>query len=161
MRRKDREIFGRDQIEPILQECKVCRIAMIADGKPYVIPMNFGYTWNDTGLTLYFHSGLKGKKIDALKADPRICFEMDTQHSLTGEGDLACRYSYAFSSVVGEGSVEFAQNNDQKRAGFEHIMRHQTGRDGWTYGDSHLAVTEVFWVHADSFEASRKDPKKA
>ena len=78
MRRKDREIFGRDQIEPILQESKVCRIAMIADGKPYVIPMNFGYTWDDTDLTLYFHSGLKGKKIDALKADPHICFEMDT-----------------------------------------------------------------------------------
>ena len=37
MRRKDREIFGRENVEPILQACKVCRIAMIADGRPYVI----------------------------------------------------------------------------------------------------------------------------
>ena len=159
MRRKDREIFGKEEIEPILQECKVCRIAMIANGKPYVVPMNFGYTWDDDGLTLYFHSGLQGKKMDALKKDPRICFEMDIQKGLTSGGDNACRYSYAFSSIVGEGSVVFAQNNDEKRAGFEHIMLHQTGKSGWTYGDAHLSVTEVFWVKADSFEASRKIPR--
>lgn len=160
MRRKDREILGRENIEPILQACKVCRVAMIADGAPYVIPLNFGYMWDETGLTLYFHSGLKGKKIDALRADPRVCFEIDMQDGLTGEGDLACRYSYAFSSIVGYGAVQFAQTNEEKRRGFDIIMKHQTGRDGWTYSDSHLAVTEVFWVHADSFEASRKLPKQ-
>ena len=69
MRRKDREITGRENIEPILRACKTCRVAMIADGAPYVVPLNFGYTWDDDGLTLYFHSGLKGKKIDALRAD--------------------------------------------------------------------------------------------
>ncbi len=156
MRRKEREVSGRENIEPILQKCKVCRIGMTADGRPYVVPMNFGYEWDENGLTLYFHSGLKGKKIDALRADPRICFEMDSDDGLIRGGDVACRYSFAFSSVVGEGSVVFAQNNEQKRHGFDVIMRHQTGRDGWEYSDAHLSVTEVFWVHADSFEGSRK-----
>ena len=54
MRRKDREITGRENIEPILRACKTCRVAMIADGAPYVVPLNFGYTWDDDGLTLYF-----------------------------------------------------------------------------------------------------------
>ena len=89
MRRKDREITGRENIEPILRACKTCRVAMIADGAPYVVPLNFGYTWDDDGLTLYFHSGLKGKKIDALRADPRVCFELDTEQGVTGEGDIA------------------------------------------------------------------------
>ena len=80
MRRKDREITGRENIEPILRACKTCRVAMIADGAPYVVPLNFGYTWDDDGLTLYFHSGLKGKKIDALRADPRVCFELRMQN---------------------------------------------------------------------------------
>ncbi|MGI6181853.1 MAG: pyridoxamine 5'-phosphate oxidase family protein [Agathobaculum sp.] len=159
MRRKDREITGRENIEPILKACKVCRIGMIADGWPYVIPMNYGYEWDDTGLTLYFHSGVKGKKLDALRADPHICFEMDLEDGLTGEGDNACRYSYAFSSVVGYGSMEFAQDSAQKRHGFDVIMRHQTGRGGWTYTEPALSVAEVFWVHADSFEASRKTRK--
>ena len=107
-------------------------------------------------MTLYFHSGVKGKKIDALRADPRVCFEMDTEEGVTGEGDLACRYSFAFSSIVGYGSIEFAQNNEEKRRGFDVIMQHQTGRGGWTYTDAALSVAEVFWVRADSFEASQK-----
>lgn len=160
MRRKDREITGRENIEPILQACKVCRVAMTGtDGWPYVIPMNFGYTWDEDGLTLYFHGGVKGKKIDSLKADPRVCFEMDCEEGLTGEGDLACRYSYAFSSIVGYGKVEFAEDNDEKRQGFDVIMQHQTGKGGWTYTDAALSVTEVMRVRAESFEASRKAPK--
>lgn len=159
MRRKDREVHGRENIEPILRACKVCRIAMIAEGKPYVIPMNFGYEWDDTGLTIYFHSGLKGKKIDALRENPAVCFEMDCEHGVTGEGDVACKYSYAFTSVVGEGSVRFAADNAEKRHGFDCIMQALTGRDGWTYSDAHLSVAEVFILRVDSMEASYK-PKK-
>lgn len=160
MRRKDREITGRENIEPILEACKTCRLAMTGtDGWPYVIPLNFGYTWDEDGLTLYFHGGVKGKKIDALKADPRVCFELDREDGLTSGGETACRYSYAFSSIVGYGKVEFAQTNEEKRHGFDVIMQHQTGRGGWTYADAALSVVEVFRVKADSFEASRKMPR--
>lgn len=156
MRRKDRELLEREQIEPIIKACKVCRLAMIADGKPYVVPMNFGYEWDETGLTLYFHSGVKGKKIEALRQNPAVCFEMDIEDGLTGSGDLACKYSYAFSSVVGEGNVVFVQTEDEKCRGFDAIMRHLTGRDGWDYSSAHLSVTEVLAVRADTVEGSRK-----
>ena len=89
--------------------------------------MNFGYTWDEDGLTLYFHGGVKGKKIDSLRR-PRICFELDCEEGLTGEGDLACRYSYAFFVHRGYGKVEFAKDNDEKRRGLDIIMQHQTGR---------------------------------
>ena len=56
--------------------------------------------------------------------------------------------------------MEFAKDSDEKRRGFDVIMQHQTGRGGWTYTDAALSVAEVFWVHADSFEASRKALKK-
>ena len=58
------------------------------DGWPYVIPMNFGYTWDEDGLTLYFHGGVKGKKIDSLGADPRICFELDCEGGSDRRGRL-------------------------------------------------------------------------
>ena len=48
---------------------------------------------------------------------------------------------------------------EQRRQGFEHIMRHQTGRDGYVYTDAYLAVAEVFRVKADSFKATRKLPQ--
>ena len=147
MRRKDREITGRENIEPILRACKTCRVAMIADGAPYVVPLNFGYTWDDDGLTLYFHSGLKGKKIDALRADPRVCFELDTEQGVTGEGDIACRYSFAFSSIVGYGSMEFAKTPDEKRKGERY-------EKAWFFRSVFLIFrnTPLFFPHLRSFE---------
>ncbi len=159
MRRKDRELTEKKDIEPILRKCKVCRLAMISNGKPYVVPMNFGYEWDYSGLRLYFHSGRKGKKLEALKADPRICFELDKEEGITGKGDEPCAYSYAFSSIIGEGSVVFAKNDAEKQKGLDAIMRHQTGRGGWTYSKDSLDKTVIFKVIAESFEASHKLPK--
>ena len=137
MRRKDREITGRENIEPILQACKVCRVAMTGtDGWPYVIPMNFGYTWDEDGLTLYFHGGVKGKKIDSLRADPRICFELDCEEGLTGEGDLACRYSYAFSSIVGYARWNLQRIMTRNGRALTLSCSTRTGKGGWTYTDA-------------------------
>ncbi len=148
----------RQDIEAILQSCKTCRIAMVAEGRPYILPMVFGYRWDEEGLVLYFHCGLRGTKNRALRNNPQVCFEMDIEGELIGSGDVANRYSRAFSSIIGEGKVEFAQDMEQRRQGFEYIMRHQTGRGNYTYMDAYLAVAEVFWVRADSFKAVRKLP---
>lgn len=43
MRRKDREIKNFDEIISVLEKCKVLHLAMISDGKPYSVPVNFGY----------------------------------------------------------------------------------------------------------------------
>ena len=63
MRRKEKEIKDKKEIEQIFKEAHVCRLGMV-DGKiPYIVPMNFGYRDN----ILYFHSALSGRKIDILK----------------------------------------------------------------------------------------------
>jgi len=156
LRRKDLEVTGKENIDPILQACRVCRIAMISEGKPYILPMVFGYEWEGERLVLYLHCGLKGRKNDALRSCPQTCFEMDREEGLIGEGGPAHRHSRAFSCIIGEGAVEFAENNDQRRYGFDRIMEHQTGRSGWSYVDAYLATTEVLRIRADSFQASQK-----
>lgn len=151
----------REDIEAVLQGCKTCRVAMAAGGRPYIIPMAFGYRWDGEDLVLYFHCGLRGRKNRALRENPQVCFEMDIEGELIGSGEVANRYSRAFSSLIGEGRAEFAQDMEQRRQGFEHIMRHQTGRGNYTYWDAYLAVAEVFWVRADRFKAVRKLPPAA
>ena len=59
MRRKDREITDRAEIEAILNEAMVCRIGLADDGEPYVVPVSFGY---EDG-SVYIHSAPEGKKI--------------------------------------------------------------------------------------------------
>ena len=50
MRRKDREVLDFDEIIGILDKCKVMHLAMIREGKPYSVPVNFGYmAFNEDG----------------------------------------------------------------------------------------------------------------
>lgn len=79
MLRRELELTGRENIEPIFQRCSTCRIAMLADGKPYILPMVYGYVWDEDGLTLFFHCGLRGTKNRALLENPYICFEPDIE----------------------------------------------------------------------------------
>ena len=96
MRRKEREVKERAAIEEILRACKVCRLAMNGeDGVPYVVPLNFGYTWSGEQPVFYLHSAQSGRKLDLLGKDARVCFEMDCDYVLEGEADDACTYTNA------------------------------------------------------------------
>ena len=58
MRRKDREITDRAEIEAILNEAMVCRIGLADGGEPYVVPLSFGY---EDG-SVYIHSAPEASK---------------------------------------------------------------------------------------------------
>ena len=45
MRRKEREITDTHQLQQILEECKVCRVAMQDKDGLYLVPLNFGYQY--------------------------------------------------------------------------------------------------------------------
>ena len=80
MRRKDKEVTDRNGIKEIICECKTCHVAMVDGYMPYVVPLSFGYKFIDDGaLELYFHSAFEGKKIDILKRNNKVCFEMSCE----------------------------------------------------------------------------------
>lgn len=80
------------------------RLAMVDNDRPYVVPLNYGYTYENGTLTLYFHCAAEGRKIDILKTNSDVCFEMDGEHKLI-EGKIDCAYGYSFESVIGAESV--------------------------------------------------------
>jgi nitroimidazol reductase NimA-like FMN-containing flavoprotein (pyridoxamine 5'-phosphate oxidase superfamily) len=41
MRRADKQIVSKSDIDKILQNAAVCRLAFAADNEPYVVTMNF------------------------------------------------------------------------------------------------------------------------
>ena len=79
MRRIDRLVNGSGQIGAILDECKTCRIAMADEGSPYVVPLSFAYRFDGETLTLYFHSAKEGRKIEILRKNPAVCFEISSE----------------------------------------------------------------------------------
>ncbi len=73
MRRKDKEITDATGIKNIIEKATVCRLGMVKEGKPYIVPLSFGFRKN----VLYFHSALKGRKIDCIRNNSNVCFEFD------------------------------------------------------------------------------------
>lgn len=127
MRRKDREIEAREDLLHILNECKVIRVAMHDGEEIYLLPMNFGYTYEQDKLVFYLHAAQKGKKIDLLRENPRVAFEMDRGHELI-DGQTACEYGFKFASIVGKGRAELVEELQEKIKALEILMKCQTGK---------------------------------
>ncbi len=149
MRRKDKEVTGIQELIGIIDQCKICRIAMVDGAGLYIVPMNFGYAYDGNQLVLYFHCAKEGRKIDAMKQNPMVCFEMDCEHRLI-EGDNACSFAYSFKSVIGSGRAELVDDSEEKKTALSLLMKHQTGRE-FSFDDKMAASVTVFKIIAQEF----------
>lgn len=149
MRRKDREISNPEKIRTILENCKVCRIGLQDEDGIYIVPMNFGYTLADEHLTLYFHCAGEGRKMEILKKNPRVGFEMDCGHELVS-ADKACLHSFHYASVIGNGCAQFLHEPKDKKQALTLLMKHQTGKD-FEFTDSMAKAVMVFRIRTDRY----------
>lgn len=128
MRRKDKEISDRAVIDSILQEAQICRIAMSLDNLPYLVPVNFGYD----GKSIYFHSAKEGKKIEILRENPVVCFEVETKTEVI-LADVACRCGERYYSVIGMGKAKFLTDMEEKKKALDVIMKKYAGDRKFEY----------------------------
>jgi nitroimidazol reductase NimA-like FMN-containing flavoprotein (pyridoxamine 5'-phosphate oxidase superfamily) len=129
MRRNQFEIKDPAIIVEILSGSEVCRIAMIDNGRPYIVPLNYGYRNN----AIYFHSSPLGKKIEILKAKNRVCFEIELSSQII-MGDRPCDWGTKYRSVTGYGTIEFITDFNGKKEGLDIIMSHygKTGNNEYS-----------------------------
>ena len=125
MRKKEKEIQDRAEIEAVIRKAEVCRLGLSADGQPYVVPLNFGFD----GKCLYFHTGQEGKKIDMIRRNHRVCFEVDVDCRLV-RGDTPCHWTMQYQSVIGYGTASLLTDEADKRHALDIIMRHYSERPG-------------------------------
>ena len=155
MRRKDREVTDLEAIGRIIGDCKVFRLGMFDGRRPYVVPLSFGFGLRDGVLELYCHSAPEGRKVEVLRRNPEVCFEMDCGHRLI-EAKEACGYGFAYSSVIGEGTVGFIDTPGEKLRALLRIMEHQTGRADFSIPDAALRGVLAFRVAVGSFTAKQR-----
>lgn len=127
MRRKDREVTEMEEIQQIFDDCKVCRIGIMDEDGPYIVPVNYGYVREEGKVILYIHGAREGKKIDLIRKNANVGIEIDYKHELV-EGDTACQYSYYYASIIGKGTASIIDNPREKLKALNVIMKHQTGR---------------------------------
>jgi nitroimidazol reductase NimA-like FMN-containing flavoprotein (pyridoxamine 5'-phosphate oxidase superfamily) len=154
MRRKDREITDISGIEEILLQCKTCHVAMVDNSLPYVVPLSYGYKIiKGRMLELYFHSALEGRKIDILKRNNRVCFEIAKEggpvHSQT-----PCDSGYQFASIIGFGEAVLIKNNDEKSEALSIMFKHQAGRDV-SFNEKQIKDVCVFKIVSTDFTGKK------
>ena len=117
-RRTDRTMKTLREMELLLERMPVGRLAVTTEDGPYIVPVNYLFFEG----SIYFHSGLSGRKMEALQADSRVCFLVDEigPQVLWGQG---CGISQVYKSVVCFGKAEFVQGPIEKRAILERMVQ--------------------------------------
>lgn len=148
MRRKEKEITDNGRIDEMIRGCDCCRLGFLDGDGVYIVPLNFGFAWEEGKRVLYFHGAPRGKKIDLAASGPRVGFEMDCGHRLV-EGERACEYSFCYGSIIGSGTLRMVEDFDRKRAALNCIMAHYSGRDSWDFQEAAVRGTAVLRLEVD------------
>lgn len=126
MRRRDREVLG-EEVYNIIAQCSTMSLAVIENGKPYVVTVNFGLLRKGEHTEIVFHCADEGRKLRGIAQNPAVAFTMVANGDVQRH-PLACRWTVNYQSVYGEGIAEVVPDAEKKPY-FDAIMR-QAGQDG-------------------------------
>jgi hypothetical protein len=141
MRRKERKISDSQTIDSIFEAADVCRVAFADNNIPYIVTLNFGYQPGAGGI-LYFHCAKEGRKIEMMKKNDYVCFEVDTDHILY-RGPKACNWGMKYKSIVGYGRISVINDPDERKRGLNMIMDHYGANGMYDYDEKELARTAI------------------
>ena len=157
--KRELQVTEPEQIRHILDTAKVLHLGLAVDNEPYVVPMNYGYTMEDGKLTLYLHSAVQGKKLDMIRANPKVFFSMDCDR-MPFEGRVPCQYGLAYSSVMGRGTAHIVEDVEEKKKAMSILMKTQTGKD-FSFEDRLVSIVAVIRIDVAEYTAKhRPAPKK-
>ena len=154
MRKRNKRITDLDVIFNLLDTCHVGRLATISsDGWPTIKPLTFARD----GWSLYFHCALEGEKLDDIRRDSRVCFEVDLPIAyVKGTSDAPCRAEYLYRSVIIRGQAFRIEDRTEKIRALDSLMRkYQPETDFSGYSDEKLAITGI--VRIDIGDLSGKE----
>lgn len=121
MRRRDKEITDYKDVEEILSNALVGRLGTCCNNIPYITPVNFAYYKNK----IYFHSALEGRKIDNIKSNPNICFEIDEVMSII-PGRGPCGTTTEYKSLIIFGDIKFITDISEKTFALNKLIEKYT-----------------------------------
>lgn len=152
--RREREVTDLNEIIKILDKCMIVHLGLVDGDEPYVVPLNYGYTMEDGKLTLYMHGAKTGYKLDLMRVNPKVFFEMDCD-VIPFEGKSACQYGTSYASVMGRGLAEIVEDVEEKKKALSILMKTQTGKD-FEFTDKLVSVVSVFKVNVLDYSAKKR-----
>lgn len=154
MTRREFEVTDKNEMIEILDKCKILHLGLVDGDEPYVVAMNYGYTLEGDDLTLYLHAATAGHKLDLMRANPKVFFEMDCD-VIPFEGKVACQYGTSYSSIMGKGYAELLEDVEAKKEAMSLFMKSQTGGD-FEFNDKLVSIVSVIKITVSEYTAKRR-----
>jgi nitroimidazol reductase NimA-like FMN-containing flavoprotein (pyridoxamine 5'-phosphate oxidase superfamily) len=151
MRRKEREISDKALIESVIRKSDVCRVAFADNNIPYIVTLNFGYSGGEKP-GLYFHCAPEGRKLEMMKKNSHVCFQMDTDHHLT-KGDKGCDWGMKYKSIIGYGKLSVVGNEEGRKKGLDLIMDQYGGSGKYDYDPKVFSRTIILFLEITEITA--------
>ena len=154
MTKRERQVTDSAQIVHILDTGKVLHLGLAVENEPYVIPMNYGYTLEEGRLVLYLHSALQGKKLDMIRANSKVFFEIDCD-LMPFEGRVPCQYGLVYSSIMGRGEAVVVEDVEEKKRAMSLLMKTQTEKD-FSFEDRLVSIVAVIRIDVAEYTAKHR-----
>lgn len=154
MRKRELELTEEKEILSILDEAKVVHLGLADGDWPYVVPMNYGYVYEEGTLTIYVHGAKEGYKYEVIQKNPRVSFSIECGVApFTGE--KACQYGMTYASVFGKGRAVIVSDVEEKERALTILMKTQTGED-FTFDEKLASIVNVVRIDVTEFSAKRR-----
>ena len=155
---REKMITDTQEIIKILDSSKIVHLGMVDGDEPYVVPMNYGYTLENGKLTLWLHGAKRGRKLDVMRANPKVFFEMECG-LLPFDGDIACKYGLSYSSIMGRGLAVIVEDIEEKKAALPFLMKTQTGKD-FEFEDKMASIVSIIRIDVLDYTAKHRPVPK-
>ena len=154
MTKRELQITDKNRILEILDTARVLHLGLCAGDEPYVVPMNYGYTEEDGRLVLYLHSAVRGKKLDMIRQNPKVFFELCCE-LVPFAGKVPCQYGLSYSSLMGRGTATVVEDVEEKKRAMTLLMKTQTGKD-FVFEDRLVSIVAVIRVDVSQYTAKHR-----
>ena len=150
MRRNEKKIIARTEIDDIIKNSDVCRIAFANNNTPYVIPVSFGYD----GKSIFVHTAKTGRKIEFIEKNNLVCIEFDIDVKTIEDKDVPCKWTSAYKSAIGYGKmIELTEYEEQENA-INQVMLHYSGKD-WEFNEHMLKSVKLWKIEIDEISGKQ------
>jgi nitroimidazol reductase NimA-like FMN-containing flavoprotein (pyridoxamine 5'-phosphate oxidase superfamily) len=127
----------------LLRAGRTGRLGCVADNYPYVVPINYAFD----GESVISHS-LPGRKIDAMRASPRVCLQVDEVHD-----------QMRWQSVLVFGTFEELTSGGEKERALGLLLAlfpHLTPVESFIVGDAGAPTPVVYRIRVERITGIRE-----
>mgnify|MGYP001560136535 CR=1 FL=1 len=109
-----------EEMDQLLCEEDVGRLAMCCDSQPYCVPVNYAFLDGK----IVFHCAVQGRKLDFLRANPRVCFVVDRHPDRLQPHHPDGKCNYRFESVLCFGTARVLEDPCERRDYLQKFRTH-------------------------------------